>query len=98
MEFTRTKVKEMIEHQQNKYSWVFMFLGANMDAVSEADSLGINARFARTYTASDIGTESVYSATACAMSALRSIDLAECDALESAKAYCDAIASLDSIV
>lgn len=98
MEFTRTKVKEMIEHQQSKYSWVFMFLGANMDAVSEADSLGINARFARTYTASDIGTESVYSATACAMSALRSIDLAECDALESAKAYCDAIAALDSIV
>ena len=75
-----------------------MFLGANMDAVSEASSLGIDTHFARTYTASDLGTQSVYNATACAMSALRSIDLAECDCLASAKAYTDAIASLDSIV
>ena len=27
---------QMIAHQQEKYSWQFIFLGANMDAVSEA--------------------------------------------------------------
>ncbi len=73
-EFVKSTVKEMIEHQQSKYSWTFMFLGANIDAVSEAASLGINTDFARTYTASDIGTQSVYTAMSCAMSCARSTD------------------------
>lgn len=97
-EFTKNKVKEMIEHQQDKYSWVFMFLGANMDAVSEASSLGINTDFARTYTASDIGTKSVYATMDCAMSSIRSIDLSNIECLTSAKAYADAVCALDSIV
>ena len=25
--FTKTQIKDMIEHQQNKYSWTFIFLG-----------------------------------------------------------------------
>ena len=73
-EFVKSTVKEMIEHQQNKYSWTFMFLGANMDAVVEAASLGINTDFARTYTASGVGTQSVYSAMSCAMSCARNVD------------------------
>jgi uncharacterized protein YegL len=63
-EYTKTMVKEKIEHQQNVYNWTFMFLGANIDAVGEAQSLGINTRFAREYTASPRGTESLYSAVA----------------------------------
>ena len=70
-EFTKTQIKEMIEHQQSKYSWVFMFLGANMDAVSEASSLGINTDFARTYTANEWGTESVYSSLSNSISNIR---------------------------
>ena len=35
-EYTAKQVREMVEHQQQKYSWQFVFLGANMDAVSEA--------------------------------------------------------------
>ena len=73
-EFTKSKVKEMIEHQQDKYSWTFMFLGANMDAVGEAESLGVKAQFARTYTASDIGTQSLYSAVSDTLSYARSVD------------------------
>lgn len=97
-EFAKSKVKEMIEHQQSKYSWVFMFLGANMDAVSEASSLGINTDFARTYTASDLGTKSVYTTLDCAMASIRSIDLDGVECLASAQAYCDAVCALDSIV
>lgn len=41
LEYTKSRVKEMIEHQQNVYNWKFLFLGANIDAVGEADSLGI---------------------------------------------------------
>ena len=73
-EFTKAKVKEMIEHQQDKYSWTFMFLGANIDAVSEGASLGINTDFAKKYTASSIGTDTLYSGMANAVSCMRSVD------------------------
>ena len=79
-EFVKSTVKEMIEHQQSKYSWTFMFLGANMDAVGEAASLGINTDFARTYTASDWGTQSVYNCVSTAMSCVRSADFDSNDA------------------
>lgn len=74
IEFTKAKVKEMIEHQQEKYSWTFMFLGANMDAVGEAASLGIKTDFARTYTATAQGTSSVYTSLSSAMSFMRDVD------------------------
>jgi uncharacterized protein YegL len=73
-EFTKKVVKEMIEHQQDKYSWTFMFLGANMDAVSEAASLGINTDFAKTYTANSIGTQSVYTSMSKVVSCARGVD------------------------
>ncbi len=41
VDYTKSKVKDMITLQQNTYSWKFLFLGADIDAVSEADSLGI---------------------------------------------------------
>lgn len=38
------RVKEMIEHQSEKYGWEFFFLGANVDAFAEAQKLGIPKR------------------------------------------------------
>lgn len=73
-DYTKTKVKEMIEHQQSKYSWVFMFLGANMDAVNEASSLGISASYSKTYTASSAGTNSVYNAVSRGLSSVKACD------------------------
>ena len=47
--FDYRRVKRMIERQQKKYGWEFIFLGANMDAVSVAGRIGIapgrSARF-----------------------------------------------------
>lgn len=40
-EFTRAKIREMIEHQQSAYNWQFTFLAANQDAFAEGASLGI---------------------------------------------------------
>ena len=40
-EFTYEKVKELIKHQQEKYNWEFIFLGANIDAAKEAGNIGI---------------------------------------------------------
>ena len=47
--FDYRRVKRMIERQQEKYGWEFIFLGANMDAVGVAGRMGIaperSARF-----------------------------------------------------
>lgn len=40
-EFSYEKVKELIKHQQEKYNWEFIFLGANIDAAKEAGNIGI---------------------------------------------------------
>lgn len=42
-EYTKARVKEMIEHQQTKYGWKFTYLGANQDAFAEAGSIGIHS-------------------------------------------------------
>jgi uncharacterized protein YegL len=38
----KSRVKELVEHQKHTYGWKFIFLGANMDAVAEGYSLGID--------------------------------------------------------
>lgn len=72
--YTRSQVKEMIEHQQDKYSWTFMFLGANINAEEEAESLGIHKEFSKTYTASNIGVASTYQVVSDVVSCARSVD------------------------
>ena len=59
-EFTQPQIKEMIEKQTNTYNWQFMFLGANIDAVSTAQNFGISGQFASNWTASSVGTDSLY--------------------------------------
>jgi Mg-chelatase subunit ChlD len=39
--FTKSQVKEMIDHQTEKYNWQFIYLGANQDAFAEAGAVGI---------------------------------------------------------
>lgn len=60
-EFTYEKVKELINHQREKYSWEFIFLGANVDAAKEADSIGISMGNAFNFEASKAGVEEMYS-------------------------------------
>lgn len=59
-EFNQSQIKDMIKHQTENYSWQFIFLGANIDAVSTAKMYGIDPQFARNYTANSVGTQSVY--------------------------------------
>ena len=46
-EYTAKQVREMVEHQQQKYSWQFVFLGANMDAVFSQCRLEVLSRHRR---------------------------------------------------
>ncbi|KMJ57396.1 von Willebrand factor type A [Bacillus sp. LL01] len=60
MEFTYSKVKELIRHQQERYSWQFIFMGANIDVAKEAESLGIQEEQAFQFEATDKGVEVMY--------------------------------------
>ena len=70
-DYTYREVKDMISRQQEKYGWEFMFLGANMDAVKEADRLGIRAERASSYHNDSIGIMTNYETVSLAMSELR---------------------------
>jgi len=59
-EFTYRKVQELIKHQQEKYNWEFIFMGANIDAAKEAESIGITRENAYHFEASEEGVESMY--------------------------------------
>lgn len=94
--YTKERVKETIEHQQSKYSWTFIFLGANMDAVEEAGSYGINQDFAKTYTASSAGTSRGYDVVAKTLSCARLADFDPND--KSSAAYKITIDTLNEVI
>ena len=74
--FNKAQIEKMIKHQTNGHGWEFMFLGANMDSVQEAASLGINCDRAVTYDYSSMGTRAVYDTITTAACSLR------CDSLD----------------
>lgn len=61
-EYSADKIKKMVKHQKEKYGWEFMFLGANIDAISTAQQFGIDEDFAVDYRADEIGTQLNYEA------------------------------------
>jgi uncharacterized protein YegL len=71
-EFTTDKIKKMVQHQKEKYGWEFLFLGANIDAVTTAARFGIDEDFAVDYHADNKGTQVNYEAVNEAVSNLRS--------------------------
>lgn len=50
VEYKQEKIKEMIEHQKVKYSWEFIYLGADQDAITVGQSIGIGAGTSAVYT------------------------------------------------
>lgn len=54
-EYSRERVMEMVKHQEEKYAWQFVFLGAGKDAINQAGALGINSLRAMSYNATDQG-------------------------------------------
>lgn len=54
--YTYDKVHAMIERQQKKYGWEFLFLGANIDAAAEAKRFCIDASRAANFHCDKAGT------------------------------------------
>jgi len=70
-EYSYEKIKNMIEHQKSIYDWEFIFLGANIDAISTAEKFGIHADRAANYHADSQGMSLNYSVVSSAVSELR---------------------------
>ena len=56
IEYSYEKINNMVKRQIEKYGWEFIFLGANMDAISTASEFGISSDRAVTYHADEKGT------------------------------------------
>ena len=65
-------IKRMIERQKKRYGWEFLFLAANIDAVSTASRFGIGADRAVTYRSDSAGTRLNYDVVSDAVCQFRS--------------------------
>ncbi|MCL2555636.1 MAG: VWA domain-containing protein [Firmicutes bacterium] len=71
-EYSAAKIKEMIQHQTDKYSWEFLFLGANIDAIGTARDLGIREENAVEFLCDSEGVELNYKVMAEQVASFRS--------------------------
>lgn len=69
--YSYEKVRKMVERQQKKYGWEFIFIGANIDAVGEAQRFGIRKERAVNYVHDERGTATVYASVGKAVGAMR---------------------------
>lgn len=71
-EFTQKQISEMIKHQEDVYKWNFLYLGANVDAFTEAGNIGVRGSNAINYSASSRGVRDAYVATSASFNSIRS--------------------------
>lgn len=71
-EHTKEQVAEMVKHQEERYDWAFIYLGANVDAFHAAQQLGIKGAMAMNFVSNPIGTRSAYAASSEAVRHYRS--------------------------
>lgn len=53
--FTGQRVREMIQHQRERYSWEFVVLGSSLETITAAHNWGIG--ITRQYVATNVGTD-----------------------------------------
>ena len=69
--YSRSRVREMIKRQTEKYGWEFIFLAANIDAEETADDMGIRRERAANYRQTKEGVGRSYYAMSEAISMVR---------------------------
>ena len=72
VEWTLDAVSAVIKRQEREYSWDFVFLGANIDAVAVGQGMGFAADKSLTYAATGGGVASAMSSTTAYVSRKRS--------------------------
>ena len=58
--WTAEQVKQMIEHQEEKYKWEFVYLGANQNAWAVGATMGVKGSSTLAYVASAGGTNAMW--------------------------------------
>ena len=56
-EYNRATIKNLIDSTTEEYHWNYIFMGANMDSISEAQSLGISAKHAGNFSHNRAGIQ-----------------------------------------
>ena len=84
-EYTYEQVRNKIRHEQKKYGWEFLFLGANIDAVAEAGRLGIMPSRAASYINDGEGIKKNYSAVSRAVGCMAGMKAMDEEVLESVR-------------
>ena len=69
--YSRSRVREMIKRQQERYGWEFIFLAANIDAEETAENMGIRRERAVNYTQDKEGVEATYAVMCEAITSVR---------------------------
>lgn len=72
-EYSYEKIKKMITYEKERYNWQFLFLGANIDAISTARNFGISEEFASNYVSDEVGTQITYEVMNSAISTCRAM-------------------------
>ena len=70
-------VKKLINRQQEKYNWEFLFLGANIDAIEVAGNMGISRDRAANYNCDEVGTALNYQVLEAAVTRVRKCKAAD---------------------
>lgn len=70
-EYTKGKIKELIQSRQDSGKWAFIYLGANVDSFAEAGSMGISVFNTANYHNTVAGTQSMYSASSATVKHMR---------------------------
>ena len=69
--YSRSRVREMIKRQTEKYGWEFIFLAANIDAEETAEDIGIRRERAVNYTQDREGVQATYAVMCEAITSVR---------------------------
>lgn len=70
-EYSYKKVKDLINDQKKFYDWIFLFLGANIDAVDVGSKFGIDKVYTATFHADEAGIKLNYKVLDAAVSSIR---------------------------
>ncbi len=69
--FNAEEIKHLVEKQQFIYDWEFIFLGANIDAISTAADLGFHKRNVSDFVPDGAGVQTVFNSIGCAIKSCR---------------------------
>ncbi|MFW9871977.1 MAG: VWA domain-containing protein [Candidatus Thorarchaeota archaeon] len=74
-EYNQKQIKEMIQHQEEKYNWKFIFLGAGLDVAAQSINIGININNTLAFGNNSNGYDAMYSSISRSVSNLKKMDV-----------------------